>query len=464
MSNKITFEIGAIINYFFYLCPIFIILGPFFNNLYVILLFFFCAYYSLKNKINFKFLEYEKIFLLFLIYLFFSNLFILNYNGLIKVLYLATFFFILTTFRSIKYKNNLKSKISFFYLILFLLLLIDALFQFTFGKNIFGYDLASGARVSGVFGDEAIMGSFLSKFLIILSAILLFENKNLLDLFFKNLLLLFLILIIFLSGERVAFIYSIFFLIVYFIYQKKFKLLYIYSIIFICIITLFLKLEILNPYKVKYLNFIADLGISKTLSENYSTEKKIDEEHIKFILKHKTFHNYSDERMANQLGISKEKVSSLIEKKTNYYNFLNSYHGGLYAKTIELSKKKIFFGYGIKNYRKVCPKNNTFNKNFFYKDYVFKYHCSTHPHNIYLELLVETGLIGLLIFIYFLFIYFKNFHYDVKDKLYGALMVTNIGLFFPFMSTGSFFSSQYFIYFLFFIIFLTNYREKNGNI
>ena len=34
--------------------------------------------------------------------------------------------------------------------------------------------------------------------------------------------------------------------------------------------------------------------------------------------------------------------------------------------------------------------------------------CSTHPHNIYLEIISETGTIGILFFIYFLINFIKS--------------------------------------------------------
>ena len=42
--------------------------------------------------------------------------------------------------------------------------------------------------------------------------------------------------------------------------------------------------------------------------------------------------------------------------------------------------------------------------------------CSTHPHNIYLELVTETGLIGLFLFLLFLFSFIKNIFKINFDK------------------------------------------------
>ena len=53
-----------------------------------------------------------------------------------------------------------------FYSLLFTLsfILLDAIFQFTFGFNIFGYGYDK-IRLSGVFGEEKKLGSFIIRFL-----------------------------------------------------------------------------------------------------------------------------------------------------------------------------------------------------------------------------------------------------------------------------------------------------------
>ena len=42
--------------------------------------------------------------------------------------------------------------------------------------------------------------------------------------------------------------------------------------------------------------------------------------------------------------------------------------------------------------------------------------CTTHPHNIYVELLSDTGLIGLMIFLFFLYKIIKIF---INKKYYN---------------------------------------------
>ena len=61
---------------------------------------------------------------------------------------------------------------------------------------------------------------------------------------------------------------------------------------------------------------------------------------------------------------------------------------------------------------------------------------STHPHNIYLEILVET--IGwLALFIIFMFL-FESLNFSSKSIIYKGLIMSNLMLFFPFVTTGTF--------------------------
>ena len=54
------------------------------------------------------------------------------------------------------------------------ILLVDGFIQFTFEKNLLGFELAEGPRVSSFFGDELVYGSYLSRFLPILFGLMIF--------------------------------------------------------------------------------------------------------------------------------------------------------------------------------------------------------------------------------------------------------------------------------------------------
>ena len=69
-------------------------------------------------------------------------------------------------------------------------------------------------------------------------------------------------------------------------------------------------------------------------------------------------------------------------------------HNGIYNSAFEMFLDKPIFGHGPKMFREKCF------------DYYSTIHsCNTHPHNTYLQLLAETGILGFFsIFILFIFL------------------------------------------------------------
>jgi O-antigen ligase len=104
-----------------------------------------------------------------------------------------------------------------------------------------------------------------------------------------------------------------------------------------------------------------------------------------------------------------------------------------------------YFGAGLKGFRYEC-----FNKYEYFKNP--KIICTTHPHNILMQFLSETGIIGFIFYIIsFLivsFILFKKFIYNLLDKnkffiddyKICALIAIFITLW-PLASSGSFFNN-----------------------
>ncbi len=134
-------------------------------------------------------------------------------------------------------------------------------------------------------------------------------------------------------------------------------------------------------------------------------------------------------------------------------NFEDSTYGKLYSSGYRLWKKNPLNGVGVKNFRVDCdielndlrPENG-------------HQLCSTHPHNLYLELMSETGLLGLFLFIAFnLIIVLKSFKFlftkNQIDKIEFYLFICSFSLYlayiWPLSSNGSFFTtwngSQYWL-------------------
>ena len=76
--------------------------------------------------------------------------------------------------------------------------------------------------------------------------------------------------------------------------------------------------------------------------------------------------------------------------------------------------------------------------------------CSNHPHNYYVEILTETGIIGLfivlIIALFFIIFIFKNLRVfkgnNIEHFFVLAAVITLILELFPFKSTGSIFTTN----------------------
>jgi O-antigen ligase len=73
-------------------------------------------------------------------------------------------------------------------------------------------------------------------------------------------------------------------------------------------------------------------------------------------------------------------------------------HTGHYVAAYKIFLDNKFLGVGVKNFRKFCGT----------EDYISQFSCSTHPHNTYIQILSETGIIGFL-FLMFIFFYFSKY-------------------------------------------------------
>ena len=107
-----------------------------------------------------------------------------------------------------------------------------------------------------------------------------------------------------------------------------------------------------------------------------------------------------------------------------------------------------FFGGGLKSFRFNCPK-------------VF-INCNAHPHNYYLEILSDLGLVGFLIIISFFFLIFRESYYSKKIIVLPFLFIL-FGELFPLKTTGSFFTTGNATY-IFLIISVIIALSKNPNI
>lgn len=122
-------------------------------------------------------------------------------------------------------------------------------------------------------------------------------------------------------------------------------------------------------------------------------------------------------------------------------NFENSNHARLFSSAYNIWKDNKISGVGLKNYRIICDESQI--DKLTDKQTL----CSTHPHNIYLEFLSETGLIGLILFSIFIinFLIFIKKHFKKLDNIQKPIFIGSLSvvLFYiwPVKSNGSFFST-----------------------
>ena len=94
-------------------------------------------------------------------------------------------------------------------------------------------------------------------------------------------------------------------------------------------------------------------------------------------------------------GTYKNLMDDLKNKENNQKNDLGlkrwPYYG-MYSKSLVIFKNNIFFGTAYKSFRNECG-NERYNEDYSKLTDGLEYiGCSTHPHNIYLEILSEQGL------------------------------------------------------------------------
>ena len=369
----------------------FLIWGPFFPDLIVSISALFFLYYSFNNN-DFYYFK-KKPFIIFLLFCIIASLVSLESENISLSIKSSLPYFRIGVFSCLIWYliDRDKSILTYFYYVLLLcfsFLIIDGYIQYFTGFNLIGLKI-SGIRVSSFFVEELILGSYLSRLFPLLFALFLIKKKQKYEIYLIGLLFILVDVLIFMSGERSAFF-------------------------FLNLSTIFIIILIEKYQKFRLITFIIAIICVFVLSLNSS------------VLTNRMF-----KLPAEQMGFIESSKDPAI---------FSEVHDSLISTAFNMFKDRPIFGHGPKMFRVICKDE---------KYATGLYPCNTHPHNFYIQLLAETGIIGFLFllsaFIYVVYIALKQFKSiilkqkrpltDYQVCLLAGILITV----WPFAPNGNFF-------------------------
>ena len=411
-----------LINLLIGIIPISFIAGNLIINLNLILIVLVSFVIFNKRFFDYEFYLIDKLLIILFLFSIFTgiinyyssdqeNIFVAEnfYKSLLFSRYLLFYFAI----RIIVEKKLLNFK--FFFIICSLCVIfvsLDLILQLISGTDIFG-NPKTPLKLSGPFGNEHIAGSYLQRFGIFLffliPCLVNFKNKNYLILILSGffILVFFSILI---AGNRMPIILFILMFIMLFLYEKKlrkFSLLFIISSFL-----LFFAIIKFSPQVLDYTRHFINL----------------------------TFQIITFLKEVFILG--------------NDPNITNTYIKEFYSGFVTWKVNSIFGG-GINSFYLNCHEVIG--------------NCASHPHNYYLEILSELGIIGftisIVIFVNLLMtIGFRNhLSLDFDKNLIYPFALLFFAEIFPLKTTGSFFTTGNATFIFFIIAIIVSLSKKHIN-
>ena len=403
----------------FYFLPFALIIGTFFANLACVLLtIVFIVICFVEKEYKYFRSSFFKFFILWYFIILASSLMSINpiFSLSSSLFYFRFGVMALAIWFILENYENAFRYFGYSLLIAFFLIISDSYLQFFTGKNLLGYDYVSG-RLGSLFGDELIVGNYLSRIYPILLGIIFFKFKT--NNYLSILIILFLILIdviIFLSGERAAFLNLMISTMIIILLIEKWKKIRIITVIISIFVIIFLSIY------------------------------------------NKDVQNRMYTQTIDQIGIGTENIFIFSEEHQNFYK-----------SSFKMFLDSPILGIGPKMYRIRCSEE----KYFFVSERTNLNTCSTSPHGAYPQLFAETGLLGAVpILIVFFMIVFKLFeHLYLKilnkprklDDFQICILTAIIITLWPIIPSGNIFSSWISIIYYLPVGFLLAYDQVNLN-
>ena len=424
LTEKKKFTTNNLLNFLIACIPLSLIIGNLATNLNIILI---CLLGFLNykfeifkiNKKKYQYLIYAFFFYLILITLF-QNIPNLDNDTLYKshiiksFLFLRYLIFFLVVNKIIE-KEHFNIKLFYISFSFFVFVIsLDVFLQATIGRNLLG-QVPSSSHHSSFFGSELIAGGYIQKFSLFLVVLIIsYLHKNKINFYSIFLFIIFFIPIV-LTGNRMPLILYVSSIFAFYILHKKIKECLIFLLL--CSTLIFGLLKYYEGEEIR--------GGTTSIYKNFSDTP--------------TF--YIAVNLRNYIQSSKLIFNSLIDliKNNNLDNlpapdrdkYILHFNTG-----IEIWKENKIIGSGLKSFRLKC-------------NYDAGKTCNTHPHNYVIEIMVDTGLIGLtLIYLIFILCFFDFFKFyinssNLKSRLLSIPFFLIICLeFFPLRSTGSFFTTS----------------------
>jgi O-antigen ligase len=400
------------ISFLILLLPVAIVVGPLISDLIVTILALFVLASNYKKVIEY-FNQYIilKIILIFYLLNSLNSLFAesIYVSAKSAFLYIRFPLFVIASVIFLKKYPKLIVYLYYSILITIAVVSIDAIFQFFNGKNILGFVADSRNRISGLFLDEFILGSYLARISPIIISIYFFIKK---DFNLKSLVAVMIIsfLAIIVSGERTSLLMITIYWITFIIFILKESKMNKIWLILLLISTVIITSLTSNNLRERYIG-LSFLEFRDTVNSKNLAPKDDD---------------FKDQRLKHM------EVS------------------------VKMFKEKPFYGYGNKMFASVC----------FDQYFINDGRCSTHPHMILMQIIVENGLVGLVVYSILSIVIFIKFVIAIRnnnDHISSILLLILVN-FCPFLPSGGLFNNQISIFMFFPFVVYFFYDGNNEKI